>query len=264
MPDCLVERDGPVMVLTFNRPERMNSMGGTLLAEFVAALEEGRRDDRVKAFVVTGAGRAWCAGADLQAMGSGGGNEHSRRFAAVDDIGDVGRVVLAMHHCDKPLIAAVNGVAVGGGFGLCSAFDIRIASEEARFSTIFIKRALAPDCGLSYFLPRLIGPEKAADLFFSGRMVDAREALALGIVSKVVPADQLLETALATAREYGALPPSAMTYTRRAIRRSLDGTPLADQLAFEWAQQKACLASPEFREGVQAFLEKREPDYSKF
>lgn len=264
MPDCLVERDGPVMVVTFNRPERMNSMGGTLLSEFLAALEEGRRDDRVKAFVVTGAGRAWCAGADLQAMGAGGGNEHARRFAALDDIGDVGRVVLAMHHCDKPLIAAVNGVAVGGGFGLCSAFDIRIASEEARFSTIFIKRALAPDCGLSYFLPRLIGPEKAADLFFSGRMVDAREALALGIVSKVVPADQLMETALATAREYGALPPSAMTYTRRAIRRSLDGTSLADQLAFEWAQQKACLGSPEFREGVQAFLEKREPDYSKF
>ncbi len=264
MPDCLVERDGAVMVVTFNRPERMNSMGGTLLADFLAALEEGRRDDRVKAFVVTGAGRAWCAGADLQAMGAGGAGEGSRRFAAVDDIGEVGRVVLAMHHCDKPLIAAVNGVAVGGGFGLCAAFDLRIASEEARFSTIFIKRALAPDCGLSYFLPRLIGPEKAADLFFSGRMVDAREALALGIVSKVVPHDQLMETALAAAREYAALPPSAMTYTRRALRRSLDGVTLSDHLAFEWAQQKACLASPEFREGVQAFLEKREPDYSKF
>ncbi len=264
MADCLVERDGPVMVVTFNRPERMNAMGGTLLAEFLGALEEGRRDDRVKAFVVTGAGRAWCAGADLQAMGSGGGDGHSRRFAAVDDIGEVGRVVLAMHHCDKPLIAAVNGVAVGGGFGLCSAFDIRVASEEARFATIFIKRALAPDCGLSYFLPRLVGPEKAAELFYSGRMVDAREALALGLVSKVVPAEELLPTAVGMAREFAALPPAAMTYTRRALRRSLDGVGLADQLAFEWAQQKACLGSAEFQEGVQAFLEKREPDYSKF
>jgi 2-(1,2-epoxy-1,2-dihydrophenyl)acetyl-CoA isomerase len=242
----------------------MNSMGGTLLAEFVAAIEEGRRDDRVKAFVVTGAGRAWCAGADLQAIGSAAGDPHARRFAAVDDLGDVGRVVLALHHCDKPLIAAVNGVAVGGGFGLCSAFDIRIASEEARFSTVFIKRALAPDCGLSYFLPRLVGPEKAAELFFSGRMVDAREALELGIVSKVVPGDALMETAVGMARSFAALPPSAMTYTRRAVRRSLDGVSLADQLAFEWAQQKACLASPEFREGVQAFLEKREPDFSRF
>ncbi|MCL6644875.1 MAG: enoyl-CoA hydratase/isomerase family protein [Dehalococcoidia bacterium] len=264
MPDCLVDRDGPVMLITFNRPERMNAMGGTLLADFLAAIEAGRRDDRVKAFVVTGAGRAWCAGADLQAIGAAGADEHGRRFAAVDDIGDVGRVVLALHHCDKPLIAAVNGVAVGGGFGLCSAFDIRIASEEARFATVFIKRALAPDCGLSYFLPRLVGPERAAELFYSGRMIDAREALGLGIVSKVVPAEELLPAALAAAREYAAMPPSAMTYTRRAIRRSLDGVSLADQLAFEWAQQKACLGSPEFREGVQAFLEKREPDSSKF
>ncbi|WP_322795839.1 enoyl-CoA hydratase/isomerase family protein [Tepidiforma sp.] len=263
MPDCLVERHGPVMLITFNRPERMNAMGGTLLPEFLAALTEARRDDRVRAVVVTGAGRAWCAGADLQAMGSSGAPEHERRFNAVDDIGEVGRIVLAIDSCDKPLIAAVNGVAVGGGFGLCSAFDLRIASEEARFGTIFIKRALAPDCGLSYYLPRLVGPERAAELFYSGRMVDAREALELGIVSRVVPHDQLLETALATAREYAAQPPAALTYTRRAIRRSLSST-LPDQLAFEWAQQKACLQGPEFREGVQAFLEKREPDYAKF
>lgn len=264
MSDVLVAREGGVMVVTFNRPERMNSMGGTLLQDLNAAIDEARMDDRVRAVVVTGEGRGWCAGADLQAMGGGGNaDSNSKRANAMDPIGLVGRTILNVHTADKPTIAAVNGVAVGGGFGLCSAFDVRIASEQARFSTVFIKRALAPDCGLSWFLPRMVGPERAAELFFSGRMVDANEALELGIVSKVVPHDQLMDTALAFANEIAKLPPSAMTYTRRALKNSLDAN-LADHLAFEWVNQKACLASPEFGEGVKAFLEKREPDFSKF
>lgn len=264
MGDVIVERDGGVMVVKFNRPERMNSMGGTLLADLNSAIDEARWDDRVRAVVVTGEGRGWCAGADLQAMGSGGGaNENSKRANAMDPIGLVGRTILNVHTADKPMIAAVNGVAVGGGFGLCSAFDVRIASEQARFSTVFIKRALAPDCGLSWFLPRLVGPERAAEMFFSGRMVDANEALELGIVSKVVPHDELMDASLAFANEIGKLPPSAMTYTRRALKNSMSAT-LSEHLEFEWFNQKACLASPEFGEGVKAFLEKREPDFSKF
>ena len=140
---------------------------------------------------------------------------------------------------------------------------MRIASDQARFSTVFIKRALAPDCGLSWFLPRLVGPERAAEMFFSGRMVTADEALELGIVSKVVPHDQLMDASLAFANEIAKLPPSAMTYTRRALKNSMSAT-LADHLEYEWFNQKACLSSPEFGEGVKAFLEKREPDFSTF
>jgi 2-(1,2-epoxy-1,2-dihydrophenyl)acetyl-CoA isomerase len=263
MGDCIVERDGGVMVIRFNRPDRMNSLGGTLLEELNAALDEGRADDRVRAFIVTGEGRGWCAGADLQAQGSTRPNENSKRWNALDPIGQVGRTIMNIHHCDKPIVAAVNGVAVGGGFGFCSAMDVRIASEQARFSTVFIKRALAPDCGLSYFLPRLVGPERAAELFYSGRMVDAGEALTLGIVSKVVAHESLMDASMEFAAGIAKAPPSAMTFTRRALKHSLSAT-LADQLEFEWVNQKACLASPEFREGVQAFLEKREPDFGKF
>jgi 2-(1,2-epoxy-1,2-dihydrophenyl)acetyl-CoA isomerase len=263
MGDCIVERIDGVMVIKFNRPERMNSLGGTLLKEFNEALLEGRSDDRVRAFVVTGEGRAWNAGADLQAMGSGAPNENSRRWNALDPIGEVGRTILNIRYADKPTIAAVNGVAVGGGFGLCSAFDIRIASEQARFSTVFIKRALAPDCGLSWFLPRLVGPERAADLFFTGRMVDASEALGLGIVSKVVPHDELMDSAMALAKGIANSPPTAMAFTRRAIHNAQTST-LEQHLEFEWVNQKACLRAPEFQEGVKSFLEKREPDWSQF
>jgi 2-(1,2-epoxy-1,2-dihydrophenyl)acetyl-CoA isomerase len=265
MPDVIVERAGGVLVLTLNRPERMNSLGGSLLAEFNTALLEGRADDSVRAIVVTGAGRAWCAGADLQAVGGGGGgaNENSKRWNALDPIGEVGRTILNIRHVDKPIIAAVNGVTVGGGFGLCSAFDIRIASDQARFSTVFIKRALAPDCGLSWFLPKLVGPERASELFFTGRMVDANEAKDLGIVSKVVPHESLMDAALELGNSIANSPPSAMVLTRRAIHNSLTST-LEQHLEFEWVNQKMCLRAPEFQEGVKSFLEKREPDWSKF
>lgn len=263
MPDCIVERQGGVMVITFNRPERMNSLGGTLMAEFNAALLEGRNDDSVRAFVITGAGRAWNAGADLQAAGSATPAPGSIRWNALDPIGEVGRTILNIRSCDKPTIAAVNGVAVGGGFGFCSALDIRIASEQARFSTVFIKRALAPDCGLSWFLPKLVGPEVASELFFTGRMVGADEAKQLGIVSKVVPHEELMDSALSLANTIAKSPPTAMTLTRRAIHHSLTST-LEDHLAFEWVNQKSCLRAPEFGEGVKAFLEKREPDWTKF
>jgi 2-(1,2-epoxy-1,2-dihydrophenyl)acetyl-CoA isomerase len=263
LSDCIVETTEGVMLIRLNRPERMNSLGGTLMAELNAAFDEGRRDDRVRAFVVTGEGRAWCAGADLMAIGSGTPDPNSKRANALDPIGEVGRTVLNIRGAGKPTIAAVNGVTVGGGFGFCSAFDIRIASDQARFSTVFIKRALAPDCGLSWFLPRLVGAQAAADLFFTGRMVDAQEALALGIVAKVVPHEALVETAMAYASTLAKQPPSALALTRRALTHSATST-LEDQLAFEWVNQRACLAAPEFQEGVAAFREKREPDFARF
>ena len=263
MSDCIVEQTDGVMLIRFNRPERMNAMGGTLLPEFHDAIREGTRDDRVRAFVVTGEGRAWCAGADLQAMGSAAGDENSKRYNAIDSEGAAGRIIRDLYYCDKPTIAAVNGVTVGGGFGLCSAFDIRIASEEARFSTVFIKRALGPDFGLSWFLPRLVGAQRANELFFSGRMLSAEEAKDLGICIDVVPADKLLPHAMDLAASYAKQPPTALTYTRRALQHAAVNT-LEQHLKFEWAHQRQLLRSDEFRESIAAFREKREPDFSKF
>jgi 2-(1,2-epoxy-1,2-dihydrophenyl)acetyl-CoA isomerase len=253
------------MLIRFNRPESMNALGGTLLPELVSALRDAKADDRVRAVVVAGEGRGWCAGADLTAMGRGGAGapdeRHDRRYQALNAIGAVGDAVLAIYNCDKPTIAAVNGVAAGGGFGLCSAFDLRIASEEARFTTIFIKRALAADCGLSWFLPRLVGPERAAEMFYTGRIVNAAEAKEIGLVSKVVPHAQLMDEAMGFARQLAKHPPTALTYTRRALHFSMSNT-LEQQLDYEWTTQTRCLASEEFKEGIKAFIEKREPDYS--
>ncbi len=260
MPDVIVERAGRVLVLTLNRPERMNSLGGSLLAEFNTALLEGRADDSVRAIVVTGAGRAWCAGADLQAVGGGGGgaNENSKRWNALDPIGEVGRTILNIRQVDKPIIAAVNGVTVGGGFGLCSAFDIRIASDQARFSTVFIKRALAPDCGLSWFLPKLVGPERASELFFTGRMVDANEAKDLGIVSKVVPHESLMDETMALAERLAAGP--TLAYGRIKDNFTFGATnSFADTLQREAENMIASGKTEDHQNAARAFVEKRQP-----
>ncbi len=262
MPDVIVERHDRVMLMRFNRPERMNAMGGTLMPEFTAALEEGTKDDRVGAIVVTGEGRAWCAGADLEAAGQRqeSSDVPQRRSQSLDTMGP-GRSILAIYKSGKPMIAAVNGVAVGGGFGLCSAFDIRIASDRARFGTIFIKRALASDFGLSYFLPRMVGHERATELFYTGRIVDAEEALQLGIVSRVVPHDQLVDESLEFATQVANQPPTALAFTRRMLQHSQSAT-IEQQLEFEWPLQRDLLQGPEFKEAVAAFREKREPNYN--
>lgn len=262
MPDVIVERHDRVMLMRFNRPERMNAMGGTLMPEFTAALEEGTKDDRVGAIVVTGEGRAWCAGADLEAAGQRqeSSDVPQRRSQSLDTMGP-GRSILAIYKSGKPMIAAVNGVAVGGGFGLCSAFDIRIASDRARFGTIFIKRALASDFGLSYFLPRMVGHERATELFYTGRIVDAEEALQLGIVSRVVPHDQLVDESLEFATQVANQPPTALAFTRRMLQHS-QWASIEQQLEFEWPLQRDLLQGPEFKEAVAAFREKREPNYN--
>lgn len=262
MPDVIVERHDRVMLMRFNRPERMNAMGGTLMPEFIDAIEEGTKDDSIGALVVTGEGRAWCAGADLEAAGQRheSGTAPQLRSQQLDTMGP-GRSILAIYKSGKPMIAAVNGVAVGGGFGLCSAFDIRIASDRARFGAIFIKRALASDFGLSYFLPRMVGAEHAAELFYTGRIVEAEEALQLGIVSRVVPHDQLIEESLAFASQVANQPPTALAYARRMLQHS-QWASIEQQLEFEWPLQRDLLQGPEFNEAVAAFREKREPNYN--
>lgn len=263
MSDCIVETIDGVMLIRLNRPDKMNALGGTLILELNDAIHTGQRDDRVRAFVITGEGRAFCAGADLSQMGGGERDENSKRFVSLDRLGEAGRTIQNVYQADKPTIAAINGVAVGAGFGLATAVDIRIASDQARFSTMFIKRALGPDFGLSWFLPRLVGIERASELFFTGRMLSAEEAGVLGLVSRVVPHESLLDETMALARDIAKQSPTALTYTRRALQHATLNT-LEDHLAFEWSNQKQTLRSEEFKEGVAAFMEKREPDYSRF
>jgi 2-(1,2-epoxy-1,2-dihydrophenyl)acetyl-CoA isomerase len=251
------KRDDGVLVITFNRPEHMNALGGNLTTDFVAACEAARVDDDVRCVVVTGVGRAFCAGADLSrgtpSSGSGG-----NRAARLDRMGGAAVFQTALARLDKPTIGAINGAAAGAGFGIACAMDLRIVSEAARFTTIFIKRGLAPDYASSYYLPRIVGMAKAYEMFFTGRFVTADEALQIGLANKVVPHERLMDEALALAHELAAGPPMAMTFTRRVLQRSLQST-LDEMLQAEWTQQIECLASDDAREGVLAWQQKREP-----
>lgn len=258
--ELLYDRTGHVATLTLNRPERMNAISGPMLRAFSQALVDADRDSDVRVIVITGAGRGFCAGADLTGGGptaNRGGGERLRQ-SRIDPLGGAGQVILGLRGMEKPVIAAVNGPAAGAGFGLAAACDLRIASTEARFTTVFIKRGLAPDYGSSYFLPRIIGISRATEMFLTGQMLDATEALAVGLVSRVVPPERALKEAITLAATLAEGPPLAMQLTARALNASLQNT-LAEHLALEWAGQTVCLASEDAREGVTAWLEKRSP-----
>ena len=185
----LLNQTDHVATLTLNRPERMNAFGGRMRQELVESLEAVRANADIRVVVITGAGKAFCTGGDLQEFADGTVQALSKQ--ATSNRPPMCKAVLAIHEMEKPVIAAVNGVAAGGGCNLALACDIRIASETARFAQVFTRRGLHPDWGGIYFLPRLVGYAKAAELIMSGEIVDAAEALRLGLVNRVVPADEL-------------------------------------------------------------------------
>lgn len=240
MSDLIVDRHDKVLLLRFNRPQSLNAFGGTLLEEYVEALEEARRDDRVHVIVTTGEGRGFCAGADLARIGqSGAADDPANRtlWDRFDPRGRFGRMVILMHEIDKPMVAAVNGAAAGAGFAICLHHDYRIAADTAKFTTTYMNVGLAPDANLSYVLPRAVGWPVASDLFFTARMVMAEEALRLGIVQQLAPAERLVESALEYAQAIAARPPMAVQFTKRALRRSWLHS-FEEHVEFEWMCQR--------------------------
>jgi len=259
-----VEQRGGVRLVTLDRPERLNALTGRLCRELIDVCDGAARDDSTGALVISGAGRGFCAGADLgtdDGLGGDGAAAAPSRRERLDPLGMAGRVILALRGVEKPVVAAVNGVAAGAGLGLATACDLRLASTEARFSTIFIKRGLAPDFGSSYFLPRIVGMSKATEMFLTGEMLDAQAAERIGLVSRVLPPERLMKEAMLLAETLADGPPLAMQYTHRALSHSLENT-LEAQLRLEWAGQTACLASEDAREGIRAWTEKRAPSWT--
>ncbi len=250
----LVSVDGTVGTLTLNRPEKLNSFAGTMRDEIAGGLEELAADERARAVIVTGRGRAFCTGADVRYLAELLEGDRLEEARALVEAGR--RVVATIAGMPKPVIAAINGPAAGGGASLALACDLRLASDRASIGQTFSNIGLHPDWGGTYFVPRLVGPARAAELFFLGEMVDAERALEIGLVNRVVPHDSLMDEARALAERLAARPALSLRLAKEAVRRSL-GAGLDEMLDYELDAQTECFRSADAREGVRAFLEKR-------
>lgn len=241
--------------ITFNRPEKLNAMSWHSWAEVEDALGRAEVDDAARVLVITGAGRGFCAGTDLTAVEreKPAANRYERLRSRY-------MPTLRLLACQKPAIAAVNGVAAGAGLAFCLGCDIRIASSAARFIAVWSRRGLVPDFGCSYLLPRLVGMERALTMMYSGEPVEAEEALKIGLVSQVVPPEELGPAVLALAEKIVQGPPLALELTKQLAYRSWLRE-LEEQISQEEHQQALCFRSEDFQEGVRSFLEKRPPHF---
>lgn len=245
-----------VATLTLNRPESLNAFSSQMQRELAAAITQIAEDPAVRAVVLTGAGRAFCAGGDIGEMSEAaqpvplaGRNKLHRMLTTV---------LMPLVRLEKPVIAAVNGAAIGAGMNLALAADITLVSDTATFSQIFVKVGLVPDTGGLYLLTRLIGLSRAKELCFTGRMFGAREALELGLVNRVVPAAELMPAALALARELANGATAAIGLTKSLL--NMAPTASMEQLAeFEAYALAVVLSTEDHREGIRAFQEKRKP-----
>ena len=257
-------RDGHVAIVTLNRPERLNAMNGRLQQDLQQALAEVRGDDAIRALIITGAGRGFCSGADVSPRPGEGpaAAPVASQSDMLDEHGWVGRQAMALYGLDKPVIAAVNGVAAGAGMSLALAADVRVGSDRARFKTVFIERNLSPDSGMSFFLPRIVGYSRATDLIYTSRAVDAEEAYRIGLLDRLVPEAQLLGTALELAAAMTQWPPVALRASKRVLQNSME-VELEEALKYElYALSFGRKAVNDGKESRAALVEKRTPKYT--
>ncbi len=256
--DCkniIYEVKNGVVTITLNRPEVLNAVNAELLEEVRLALEEARYDNEVAAVIVTGAGRAFSAGGDVKTMPERLKIKPAQRR---EGLRKSSRMVIAFQQIEKPVIAAVNGAAVGAGCSMVMACDIRIASEKAKFGLVFVKRGLHPDMGGSYFLPRIVGTARACEMIFTGKIIDAREADRIGLVNRVVPHENVMSEARELAEELARGPAVAIGMSKTAIYKGLESD-LEAALDYEAFAQAICSQTEDAKEGVQSFLENRDP-----
>jgi 2-(1,2-epoxy-1,2-dihydrophenyl)acetyl-CoA isomerase len=258
----LVERQGKVALLTMNRPSNLNALNKDLQDSIIDACQKIRNDDQVWAVVLTGNGRGFSSGADLRGTRPEGEVEQSRQ-ERTDIYGWVGRLSTAIYRtADKPVIAAINGVAAGAGMSVALACDMRVGTLNSRFKVVFLERSLCTDTGMSFFLPRIVGYSRACDLIFSSRFVEAEEAYRIGLLDRIVPADKLIDEALALANQIASLPPVAMQVARRVLQHSMESY-FEEQLRFEsYGLIMARRAPHDMQEQRDSFLQKRPPKFT--
>lgn len=257
-----VEQDGAVATVRMNNPARLNALSTVMSGELIDALGQLNGDESIRAIILTGEGRGFCAGADLSALEEPyrRGDRPKLSTFLQSDTG-YNRLIPLLAEAPKPVIAAINGVAAGAGLSVALACDIRIAGEDAPFSLAFVKIGLIPDSGACYFLPRAVGMARALELAITGDRIDAATALQMGLVNRVVPADRVLAESHDLARKLADLPTAAIALTKR-ILKDASGLSLAQTLELEATVQDEAAATDDHIEGVMAFLEKRTPTFT--
>jgi len=255
----LLDKKDHIATITLNRPEKLNAFGGRMRQEIEEVVADVCADKDIRVIVLTGAGKAFCVGGDVSEFV--GGTTRALTEMSPSERPPMSRIVLALNAVEKPVIAAVNGVAAGGGANLALACDIRIASDKARFGQVFTRRGVHPDWGGSYFLPRLVGYAKACELIFSAEVIEAREAFEIGLVNKVVPHEELMPAAMAMAGRMAKNAPIPMAFAKRALQ-NFQKWDLAQALDYEAYVLGVTMRSKDMIEGFKAFMEKRDPEFT--
>jgi len=256
MGEVLLQEEGATAVITLNRPESLNAFSTSLTKEFLEIVQNLERDEKIKSVVITGAGKGFCAGGDVKEF-----YQQTDRWSYIMDLaGVLHQCIISIRRMPKPVIAAVNGVASGAGMSLVLACDLAVADEKAAFNMAYIKIAASPDGGGSLILSRTLGLKKASELIFSGRMVNAQEALELGFINRIAPHGQALEVALEMAQELNHGPPLAMGACKELINKALFPE-LECHLELERRSISHLGTTWDFQEGLQAFFEKRSPKF---
>ncbi len=248
------ENQGGVSLITLNRPEVLNALNDQMEEDLTQALRVIQQDSQIRALVMTGAGRGFCAGGDIKKMGKYSALETKEKLQKIH------RFLFALLNLEKPVIVGINGVAAGAGFMLALCGDLLIASKEAQFTAAFLKMGIVPDYGGFYLLPRAVGLMRAKEIFFTGRVISALEAKEMGFVNHVVAPEDVLRTAMEKAAEFAQGPSVAIGIMKRILNRSLDWDfpTVCDQEALA---QSICCQTDDHREGISAFLGKKSPQF---
>jgi enoyl-CoA hydratase/carnithine racemase len=256
--DLLVERTDNILTITLNRPDRLNAISGPMLSTLSSTLQEANIDREIRVVILTGAGRGFCAGLDLKDQAAGGGVAAGSRGYQMFDLHNSPPIVI--NRMDKPIICALNGAAAGYGMDLALGCDIRIASEHAKMGAVFAKRGVLPESGGCWYLPRLLGWAKAAEVAFLGDVLDAQRSLELGLVNRVVPHDDLMPETMKMAQQIAKNAPLSVQSTKRMMRLGMDET-FEAAVDHIYLQLLPLFQSEDFKEGLSAFAERREPTF---
>jgi enoyl-CoA hydratase/carnithine racemase len=254
-PQMLYRIEGNIAVLTLNRPEAKNAFSPEMLALWRQFIEEAKTDDRVRVIIVTGRGDTFCSGGDIRDMAEGRLRSWDMKKFLWDG---VHRIVLALEDLDKPIIAAINGAAMGAGLDMAIMCDLRVCSDQARLSESYILLGLVPGDGGAYFLPRLIGIGKALELLFTGDILSPQEALEIGLINRVVPHDGLMEETMRLAEKIASKPPLAIRMMKRAVYQAQTST-LRAHLDYISSQIALLSETQDHLEAARSFLKKRKP-----